>query len=349
MSETAQAEGLRPIDDFADADAVAGAGDRLRAVREASARFRDRFLESGKPQAVRTCDLITLPYVTRYAFWHAVRHPSPYLMFTNRMQIVRYTDWAGTPRTLLFNPTDYQAAAEVPFYKRLARQYGAFISQTILTTRHGDVLTHLAAHGLKPEAIDYISYDHLHTQDLRPWLGPRGALPKAKLLVQEAEWRTFGGLHPLQEPWYIKAGGEGVAAERVVLLNSDVSLGPGVALLRTPGHTWGNHSLALHTDRGVTVISENGVCMDNYAPRHSRIPGLRAYAETGQEVVLNGNTLEGALDQYISMVKELMVAGPHPDAPEFPNHFSSSELTAHWLIPGLEPTVSQRSLTHGTL
>lgn len=349
MTEIAQAEGIRPIDDFQEADAVTGAGARLGAVRAAATRFRERFMETGQPEAVRTCDLITLPYLTQYAFWHAARHPSPYLMFTNRMQIVRYTDWAGFRRTLLFNPTDYEAAAEVPFYQRLARQYGPFLSRVVLTTRHGDVAGHLAAFGIRPEEVDYISYDHLHTQDLRPWLGPHGALPRARLLVQAAEWRTFEALHPLHEPWYIAAGTEGVPADRVVLLDGDVSLGGGVALLRTPGHTWGNHSLALHTDRGVTVISENGVCLDNYAPRHSRIPGLRAYAATGQEVVLNGNTLEGALDQYISMVKELTVAGPHPDAPEFPNHFSSSELTAHWLIPGLAPTLSQRSLTHGTL
>ncbi|HEY9722630.1 MAG TPA: hypothetical protein V6D47_11480, partial [Oscillatoriaceae cyanobacterium] len=129
----------------------------------------------------------------------------------------------------------------------------------------------------------------------------------------------------------------------------DVSLGAGVAILHTPGHTWGNHSLVLHTPRGVTVVSENGVCLDNYAPEASRLPGLREYARTGQEVVLNGNTLEGALDQYVSMIKEKTVAGPHPDAPEFPNHYSSSELTAHWLFPGLRPTLAQTPLHHGSL
>jgi hypothetical protein len=48
------------------------------------------------------------------------------------------------------------------------------------------------------------------------------------------------------------------------------------------------------------------------------------------------------------MIKEKVVAGPHPDDPRFCNHFSSSELTAHWLFPGLAPTLSQRALTHGS-
>lgn len=349
MTETLQAGGIREVAAFQEANAVPGAGDRLEAVRAAARRFREDFMATGMPEGVRTCDLITLPYPSEFAFWHANRHPSPFIMFTNRMQIVRYRDWAGEPRVLLFNPTDYDRAAEVPFYKRLADRYGAIVSQMLLTQRHGTVESHLRAHGLKPEDVDYVSFDHLHTQDLRGWLGAEAYFPRAKLLVQEAEWRIFQRLHPLQTWWYIARGLEGVPAERAVLLKGDVSLGPGVAILATPGHTEGNHSLALHTARGVTVISENGVCVDNYAPHLSRLPGLKAYAETGQEVVLNGNTLEGSLEQYISMVKEKEVAGPHPDDPAFPNHFSSSELTAHWMFPGLEPTLAQRTLSHGTL
>jgi hypothetical protein len=347
--DTLLESGIRTVSAFEEANAVGNAGDRLDAVRLASRRFREDFMATGMPDGVRTCDLITLPYPSEFAFWHANRHPSPFIMFTNRMMIVRYRDWEGQSRILLFNPTDYDRAAEVPFYKRLAEKYGTLVSHMLLTQRHGTVTSHLKAHGIRLEDVDYLSFDHLHTQDLRGWIGPNGAFPRARLLVQEPEWRTFQRLHPLQAWWYIAQGVEGVPEERVTLLHGDVTLGSGVALLSTPGHTWGNHSLALHTPRGVTVISENGVCVDNYAPEHSRLPGLKAYAESGQEVVLNGNTLEGSLEQYISMVKEKEVAGPHPDYPAFPNHFSSSELTAHWMFPGLEPTVAQRSLSHGSL
>lgn len=338
--------GLRAIDDFRD---LSGAcpGERLRSVREAATGFRERFRETGMPTMVRTCDLITLPYPTRYAFWHAIRHPSPYLMFTNRMLVVRYRDHEGAPRILLFNPTDFDRAAEVPFYRRLADRYGPFMTRWILSSRHRTVAAHLEGLGIAPSEVDHLSFDHLHTQDLRGWIGPEAFFPRAKLLVQRPEWGIFEALHPLQEWWYIARATEGVSGDRVVLLDGDVSLGEGVALLATPGHTRGNHSLALHTPGRVTVISENGVSLDNYAPEASRLPGLAAYARTGQEVVLNGNTLEGALEQYISMIKEKEVAGAHPAAPEFPDHFSSSELTAHWLFPGLAPTLAQTALTHG--
>src|SRR6185503_3160534 len=101
-------------------------------------------------------------------------------------------------------------------------------------------------------------------------------------------------------------------------LDHDVKLGEGVALVRTPGHTQGNHSIVVRTTEGLMVTSENGVSADCYAPLKSRIPGLRSYARrTGMEVVLNGNTLEGALDQYISMVQEKELAGPSRRDPDF--------------------------------
>jgi hypothetical protein len=332
----------REIADFREAEALPCMGDRVEAVRTAAVRFRARFEEAGAPLGVRSCDLITLPYPTDLAFRLAIRHPSPYLMFTNRMHVVRFRDAGGIPRTLLWNPTDHERAAEVPFYKRLRERYGEFLSWNVLSQRHGTVPGHLARLGLDPADVDYVAFDHLHTQDLRRWLGPDGLLPNATLLVPAAEWRVYDRLHPLQAWWYIPEARDGVPEARVALLSGDVTLGEGVALLATPGHTWGNQSLVLNTPRGVFVSSENGVCLDNYAPAASRLPGLRDYAATGQEVVLNGNTLEGSLDQYTSMIKEKAVAGPHPDDARFPNFFSSSELTPHWLFPGLAPTLAQR-------
>lgn len=339
-----------PILAFREAEALPSIGNRVEAVRTAAVRFRHDFVASGMPDAVRTCDLITIPYMTEFAFRLVDgRHPSPYLWFVNRMHVIRWRDADGTQRTLLFNPTDHERAAEVPFYKRMRQQFGEWLSMNVLSQRHGTVLGHLARLGIAPGDVDYVAFDHLHTQDLRRLLGPDGWLPKAKLLVQRAEWRIYDQIHPLQEPWYIPLATDGIDANRVVLLDGDVQVGPGVALLATPGHTWGNHSLAIHTPRGVTVISENGVCLDNYAPHLSKLPGMRAYAALGQEVVLNGNSLEGSLHQYTSMIKEKTVAGPHPDDPRWPNFQSSSEMTAHLFAPGLAPTLVQTPLHHGAL
>ena len=130
--------------------------------------------------------------------------------------------------------------------------------------------------------------------------------------------------------------------------DGDTMLGESVALMRTPGHTEGNHSFVAHTPEGIMVTSENGVAPDAYAPRSSRIPGVARYAEkTGMEVILNGNTLEGGLDQYISMVQEKEVAGPSVRNPDFPNMVCSSELAAFWAFPGVAPTMSFGDLSFG--
>ena len=95
-------------------------------------------------------------------------------------------------------------------------------------------------------------------------------------------------------------------------VDGDVELGKGVALVWTPGHTDGNHSLCVNTSDGVWVSSENGVCADNWHPQQSKIPGVRKFAEFfGREVVLNSNTLEDSIDQYDSMIKEKALADPN--------------------------------------
>ncbi len=79
------------------------------------------------------------------------------------------------------------------------------------------------------------------------------------------------------------------------------------------------------------------------------IPGLRRYASvTGAEVVLNGNTLEGSVDQYLSMVQEKEIAGVSERNADFFNVAPSSELSAHPLSPGIRPTFTVGELRYGT-
>mgnify|MGYP000219590547 CR=1 FL=1 len=149
--------------------------------------------------------------------------------------------------------------------------------------------------------------------------------------------------------WYCPHGIDGIDPSKVILLDGDVKLGESAAILHTPGHTEGNHSFVAHTDEGLFVTSENGVGPDSYAPLRSRIPGMASYAKnTGMEVILNGNTLEGGLDQYISMVQEKEVAGMSTRNPDFPNMACSSELAAYWAFPGAKPTFGFGDLSFGT-
>ncbi|MDI1450893.1 hypothetical protein QHF85_43030 [Polyangium sp. 6x1] len=343
---------LRPIDVFAGARDASRPEDRLREVRRRAARLREELLSAPPVPCYRSRSLVRVPYPTRYALRDAFRGPTPFVHILNRVFLVQF-EAEGRLRTLLASPSDVRANAETPFFKRLSGTFGPFkdLGQRIIAPELGTVASCLAEAGLSPEDVDYITYDHLHTQDVRRWLGTQGRpglLPRAKLLVMRQEWESTLALLPPQRDWYCPGGIDGVDPSRIVLLDGDTKLGESVVLMATPGHTEGNHSIVVRTSEGIFVTSENGVGPDAYAPRASRIPGLRRYAEdTGMEVVINGNTLERGIDQYISMVQEKEVAGASRQNPDFPNMVSSSELSAYALFPGVTPTFSFGDLTLG--
>lgn len=343
---------FRPLPFLNEARAEPVSGVRLQKLRRAALEAREAFTAGGPVAAVATCDLVTFPFPSLFAFSGAALSPAPYVMMTNRMQVVQYME-DGVTRTLLFNPSDYERGQAAPFFKSLKEKYGDFVSDKMMTRRHGTVQSHLTALGLKPEDVDYIAFDHLHVQDVRRWLGGDGEpayFPRAKLLVQRAEWESVKNLHPLEKVWYVPGGTDGVPEERVVQLDGDTWLGRGAAILSTPGHTMGNMSLAVATDKEVFVVSENGVASECYTPLQSRIPGVRAFAEQmGWEVVLNGNTRESSLEQYSSMVVEKLFAGPSRVEGAYVNFHPSSLLTGSLVAPGLSPTITLPAPNHGDI
>jgi hypothetical protein len=174
--------------------------------------------------------------------------------------------------------------------------------------------------------------------------------PNARFLCHRREVDTFKVPHPLQWAWYVPGGMDHVIEDRLVLLDGDVELGVGVALMSTPGHTDGNQSLVLNTPDGIWVSSENGVCADNWHPHLSRIPGLRKHAEfMGVEVIMNSNTLEDSIDQYDSMVKEKAVADPHREDPRFMQVFPSSEMPALRRQWPIVPTFEYGGMNYGRI
>jgi hypothetical protein len=312
--------------------------------------MRERILTGGTVRCVRTADLATFPYPTRYGLQGVASSPAPYVFMRNRMHLVQVTA-NGRIVTILVNPTDAPRSAKAPFFARMEERYGSFATK-LLSKMHTPIGAALDGWGIAREAIDYVTFDHLHVQDVRGLLAPgpdgRVFLPNAKLLAQRTELDTLTLLHPLQVEWYIPECLHGVAADRIVALDGDYLIGGGFAIVRTPGHTIGNHSLVVVTDRGAWTISENGICVDAYAPGSSSIRGVARHARaTGVEVILNANTREGSLDQYTSMVLEKTLADPVPDRPELPQHFASSELVAHPLAPGLSPTYTHEAITYG--
>lgn len=324
---------------------VRGSGARLEEVRRAGRRLRERILAGGAARCVRTADLATFPYPTRYGLQGVAASPAPYLFMRNRMHLVQVAS-GGRTITILVNPTDAARSAKAPYFARLEERYGKLATK-LLSKFHTTIGDALAAWGIAPADVDYVTFDHLHVQDVRGLLA-NGLLPNAKLLAQRAELETLACIHPLQAEWYIPECLAGVPADRIVALDGDYAIGGGFAIVRTPGHTLGNHSLVIVTDRGAWTVSENGIAVDAYAPGTSEIRGVARHArDQGVEVILNANTREQSLDQYTSMVLEKTLADPVPDRPELPQHFSSSELVAHPLAPGLSPTYTHGAITHG--
>jgi hypothetical protein len=350
--EKAQDMGFSPILDFEAIPKNSPPSTRLEAVRKSSRLLREKILSGPQVLYYKSFDLIRVPYPVKYGFLNAAKVPSPYLHILNRVFVVQFNQ-EGTVKTLLFSPSDIEGNEETPFFKRLSSSFGMFkdLGKKLIAPVIRTVEEALAQTGISPLSVDYISFDHLHTQDLRKWLGTfdnPGYFPNAKLLVMNEEWEAVQGLIPTQADWYCPRGIEGIESEKVWILEDSVHLGGGVSLLRTPGHTMGNHSLVAHTPEGIFVTSENGVGADNYSPLHSNISGVKKYAEqTGSEVILNGNTLESSVEQYISMVMEKEVAGPSVRNPNFYGVATSSEMTSYWAFPGIEPSFYLGELEFG--
>jgi len=343
--------GFRTIPEFEGLFEIWPRGKRLEAIRGAAEEYRQRFKTQGQVLGVRSVDIATAPYLTQFAFHGAAKTPNPYVSITNRMVVVQYEDFAGEPRTLVWEPTEPDGSAEAPFYAQMVQRgehnpiYKAlekvFYQQYTVPERA------LETTGVRPEEVDFISFDHLHVQDPRLIL-PH--FPNARLLVHRKEVGTLESMHPMQWAWYVEGGLDGVDPERLVLLDGDIELGAGVSIVHTPGHTDGNHSLVLNTPDGVWVSSENGVSSDNWQPDLSKIPGVRQYARYfGREVCPNANTLEDSIDQYDSMVKEKTLADPSHGDPRWKQVLPSSELVSRRRQWPVVPTHVHGPLSYGTI
>jgi len=358
--------GARTIPEFEGVHDVWPRGDRLEAVRSAAARYKERFTAEGRITAVKSVDIASAPYPVKYGFNTAVIGPhSPLIPIINRMVVVQYDDWDGRPRTLVFEPTVPEGSAKAPFFEKLQRLTNkipyANRAEQVIVNYYNEPDEALARVGLTAGDVDFCAFDHLHVQDPRMILGSSATIPGeasprgpifggARMLVNTRELATLQSLHPMQWAWYVEGSLEGVDMDTFATFEGDVELGPGVALLWTPGHTDGNHSLVLNTPDGVWVSSENGIALDNWQPEQSRIPGVKLYHEQyGREICPNGNTLEDSIDQYDSMIKEKTLADRSTRDPRWLQILPSSELAPWKRFWPVVPTFNHGGIEYGTI
>lgn len=361
MTTSPPAQITRPIPEFEGVHGIWPRGERLRAVRAAAESYRERFLAQGHVSAIKSIDIAAAPYPTRFAFQGYSVHVNPMISIINRMFVIQFEGFDGRLKTLVWEPTVAAGSAEAPFYNKLQALSQKLGAEKLFVKYYNDPDAVLPGLGLSNSDVDYLSFDHLHVQDVRMILGsstpipgepaPREPLfPHAKLLVHRKELGTFESMHPMQWAWYVERGMEGVSPDQLEIIDGDVELGVGVSLLWTPGHTDGNHSLVVNTPDGVWVSSENGMAADSWQPELSKIPGVKQQARFyGREVVLNANTLEDSLDQYDSMVKEKTLASYSPKAPQWLQIIPSSECAPWKRQWPVVPTHTHGGLDYGTI
>jgi hypothetical protein len=355
----------RPIEHFDPPGLRITPAEQLERIRARAPEFKAWLRATGVVDRFAARSLVTLPYPTRWALWEACSTRAlPYVWMTNRMFVIQWHA-DGRRQTFVAEPSDYELGVSTPYISasidggsgRLGDLKSRLIDKAFI--RFPSVVEQLAGMGIAPEEVDYLAFDHLHTQDIRrltgttapaPDLGYTDSpippmFPNARLIVQRDELSHVRSVHPFQARFHQSWTYNDLREDKLLLADGDLLVGPGLALLRTPGHTLGNHTLVVNTERGIFTSSENGVAAECYVPEHSRIPGVATFARRNKLVVMNMNTPEYASWQYNSMVKEKLIADPVPDHPEFPQVFPSSELTRSRFAPHFRPTFEHGDLT----
>jgi hypothetical protein len=353
--------GLRALPEFAGMRALNPAAPRADALRAAARAFRRRFADGGVVTAVRTIDVAETPYPARLVASGVPAFVGAWVTLLARMVIVQFDDFGGSRRTLVWEPARADSLARLRPHGRSVPGQRMEIARPGRPRTLSSVQRGLAAAGLAPDQVDFVSCGDLRGHDLRSLLGtsrptanehaPRAPLlAGAWFLTRRAELEIARAPHPVLAPWYVEGGAIDVIEDRLVALRDDVELGRGVALVSTPGLTSGHQSLLLNLSDGIWVMSGNGVASDCWQPLLSKLPGVRRAAERdGRETVIAADAAERALDLYDSMVLERSLADASRVDPRWLSILPTRELAAKRRQWPVLPTFSHGAVTHGRI
>jgi hypothetical protein len=317
------AQVFKPLNNFVAAWQLPSPELCLSAIRGQSVLLQQQLLQQSAVSCFKSVDLYRDLYPLRLAysgaFQRALLLTTPYIHLLKRVWFIQFQGFDGATKTLLFSPSADHDPLQVALFDRFNAELPRYLrrlSKAVIAPKYQSVEFALGDVGIRPEQVDYISYNHLDGQDVTRWLA---LFPAAKLIAHEQE------LVKCSEP---------LPSDRILSFSDSVFVGDGLALVHSPGISAGHHSLAARVGDSICVVTANAVGADAYSPKCSRIKAIRRYAQQNDlEVVVKGRE-QTVIDQhYIAMVMEKTLAGPshHPD---FPNCAYAAEAVPYWLMPG---------------
>lgn len=153
----------------------------------------------------------------------------------------------------------------------------------------------LARLGVAPEDISAIVHTHLHNDHCEN----DGLFPEAKVYVQRAEWEFCQSPHRLDhryDPEYL-------AGARMVLLDGEAEVAPGLKVIPTPGHTPGGQSVVVDTAESGKVLLTGFCCNEKNFPSAGPAvcPGVHSDAYQAWDTVNRVKAMqeEGEIDLIV--------------------------------------------------
>jgi len=122
------------------------------------------------------------------------------------------------------------------------------------------IIDALAERGLEPDAIDHVIVTHLHfdhagglTRSDEPGGPARPTFPRASIHVQRQEWEDARANRSTMNRTYLREHLDPVA-DRVVLLEGEGEILPGLWTGPAVGHTWGQQAIVADTPAGTVLF-----------------------------------------------------------------------------------------------